>query len=272
MKLFRKAACFTFLFLAALSTAKAQVSGQLSGTIVDSGGASVPDATVSVTQTVSKQVRTYQTQTNGSFIFPGLLTGTYDLTVEKPGFRIFRETGIVIAAQETYDLHEIKLQIGDVTSSVTVSTEAARIQTESSDRIQTVEQTVVEEVPNPTRSFLSATRTIPGAQSTSASAGGAINGGQTGQLVTQLDGISQQDSNAGSVTGSIGTGRFLVNLDSVSEIQVQVNAMNAEFGSRSGGQVNVTTKNGTNQFHGRFTCICGTKISMRIRSLTTKPA
>src|SRR5262249_40320264 len=60
--------------------------------------------------------------------------------------------------------------------------------------------------------------------------------------------IVQQDSGAPSSNANVG--RFNVNLDAVNEIQVQVNAMNAEFGSRSGGQILVTTKNGTNQFHG----------------------
>ena len=64
-----------------------------------------------------------------------------------------------------------------------------------------------------------------------------------------LDGIVQQDSGAPS-TGVTSSGRFPVNNDSVNEVQVQTNVMNAEFGSRAGGQVTVTTKNGTNQFHG----------------------
>src|SRR5512138_1965469 len=95
---------------------------------------------------------------------------------------------------------------------------------------------------------LAATRVIPGSQSTNDAGGGTINGGQTGQLVLQLDGIISQDSGAPSSNANVG--RFLVNPDSVNEVQVQVNSLDAEFGSRAGGQILVTTKSGTNQFHG----------------------
>ena len=236
------------LALAILPTASAQIAGQLSGTVADSGGATIPGATVTVTHILSKQSRVFETLQNGSFIFPGLLTGTYNLHIEKTGFAAYEQKDIVIASQEDVDLHEIRLKLGQLTTSVTVEAQAARIQTDSSDRISRIEWAMVADLPNPGRSFLSAGRTIPGTQSTSPTDGGAVNGGQTGWVGLQLDGITQQNSGAPATT--LAAARMVVNVDAVNEVQVQVNAMNAETGSRAGGQILVTTKSGTNQFHG----------------------
>lgn len=96
---------------------------------------------------------------------------------------------------------------------------------------------------------------MPGATEVGSVGAGTVDGSSAGlgsggpNVVLMLDGIVQQDSGAPS-TGVTSSGRFPVNNDSVNEVQVQVNVMNAEFGSRAGGQVTVTTKNGTNQFHG----------------------
>ena len=224
------------------------VTGQISGTVVDSSGAVIVGAAAQLTDDVSKQQRSFLTDSKGAFLFTELVAGSYSLKVEQPGFKAYAQNGIALSARESLALHEIRLDVGDVTSVVNVEANTARVQTDSTDRIQTISSTTIADVPSVNRSFLSAIRTIPGAQSTSSAGGGTINGGQTGQLVLQLDGIVQQDSGAPSANAN--TGRFNVNLDAVNEIQVQVNAMNAEFGSRAGGQILVTTKNGTNAFHG----------------------
>jgi hypothetical protein len=242
--------------LALLPAANAQtLTGQISGTIVDANGASVPGADVQITNDVSKALRTFKSEQNGSFSFPDLNTGSYSLHIVKQGFKSFDSKGIILASGETLDLHELKMQIGDVATSISVEANAARVQTDSSDRFTTVEQTAVEDVPNPTRYFLSATRSMPGATEIGSVGAGTVDGSSAGlgsggpNVVLMLDGIVQQDSGAPS-TGVTSSGRFPVNNDSVNEVQVQVNVMNAEFGSRAGGQVTVTTKNGTNQFHG----------------------
>ncbi len=254
MKLTKLVAIAMFTSLALLPTANAQtLTGQITGSVVDSGGASIPGADVSLTNELSKQVRTFQSGSNGSFSFPSLITGTYDVHVSKQGFKGYDSRGLILAAGESLDLHEIALQIGDLSQSISVEANSARIQTDSSDRFTNVEQQAVEEIPNPTRNFLSATRTMPGSATVGSGAAGGIDGSNTlgsggANTVLMLDGVVQQDSGA-PATG-VATGRFLVNNDSVNQIQVQVNVMNAEFGSRAGGQVTVSTKNGTSQFHG----------------------
>jgi hypothetical protein len=240
-----------------ISAANAQsLTGQITGTVVDSGGALMPGADVQLTNDLSKQVRAFTTGQNGNFAFPDLVAGNYSIHVTKEGFKAYDSKGIRLASSESLDLHELKLEIGDVSTSISVESNAARVQTDSSDRFSTIESSAIENVPNPTRSFLSATRAIPGAQSTGSTGAGNINGGGafgggpsgTSNVVLQLDGVVQQDS--GAPSSGVSSGRFLVNNDAVNEVQVQTNVMNAEYGSRAGGQVTISTKNGTSQFHG----------------------
>ena len=249
-----------FSALALLPTANAQtLTGTINGTVTDANGASIPGADVQITNDVSKAARTFSTQQNGSFSFPDLNTGSYSLHITKQGFKAIDDKGIILASGETLAIPDFKMQVGDVATSISVEANVARVQTDSSDRSTTVEQEAVLEAPNPTRFFLSATRSMPGSQfiassgTPSGGAGGVDGTAQLGSgganLVLMLDGVVQQDSGAPS-TGVTSSGRFPVNNDSVAEVQVMVNTMNAEFGSRAGGQTMVTTRNGTNQFHG----------------------
>lgn len=237
------------LLVAAACAAFGQgVTGTIDGTVTDPAGAIVTGAKVTLADSVSRQQHEFTTGSKGSFSFLDLVPGTYNLEIRQPGFKVYVQNGIVVSANEHVPLNEIKLELGESTSTVTVEASAARVQTDSSDRISTLSTNMIAEVPSVNRSFLAATRTIPGSQSTSDTGGGTINGGQTGQLVLQLDGIVQQDSGAPSSSANVG--RININLDAVSEVQVQVNLMNAEYGSRAGGQILVSSKAGTSQFHG----------------------
>jgi hypothetical protein len=238
------------VFLAFCTAANAQnVTGQISGRVTDPQNAVIGGATVHLTNNLTQQVREFFSDETGAYVFLSLVPGDYHLTVEIPGFKTYQQNDIHVSAQERLNLKDIKLEIAELTSdTVTVESELSRVQTTTADRIETLTQSTIEGIPMPSRSFLAATRVIAGSQSTSAAGGGSINGGQTGQLVLQLDGIIQQDSGAPSASANVG--RFNVDPDAINEVQVQVNSLNAEFGSRAGGQVLVTTKSGTNQFHG----------------------
>src|SRR5450432_1520278 len=122
MKLSKKRVVLAmFTSLAALPTANAQtLTGQITGSVVDAGGASVPGADVQLTNELSKQVRTFSAGSNGSFSFPSLISGTYDVHISKQGFKAYDSKGIVLASGESVDLHEVALQVGDLTQSISV--------------------------------------------------------------------------------------------------------------------------------------------------------
>lgn len=255
MKSNRIASTLAFTLLAWLPAAYAQTtSGTITGELADPGGAAIVGANVRLTSDVSKQVHEFKTDSTGSFQFQ-VGAGDYTLHVAQTGFRAYDQK-VTVAPAERFDLHQIKLTIGDVSTTVEVQGEIAHVQTDSSDRSITVNQTQIEDTPSAGRNYLNILRSLPGTATTTTTDarggtganGGAgaptVNGG-AGQLLVTLDGIASQDS------GAPGTGGYIApSMDAIGEVQVMVSNYTAEYGARNGGQMNVVIKNGTAQYHG----------------------
>ncbi len=242
------------VFFGCITEGRAQtVTGQIAGAVVDSSGASVVGATVQLTNELTKLVRIFKSDGEGSFIFPDLVPGNYDLSITQPGFKNFIQNGINVTTHEKVDVHALRLQIGDVGTSVEVSADVVHVATDSSDRSVTVNTTQIEDTPSRGRNYLDIMRSLPGAQQVQsndtrgANSNGApaLNGGQQGQVMATVDGIGNW------LSGTTQTGGYAApSVDAIGEMQVMVGNYSAEFGSRNGGVVNVTIKNGTSQFHG----------------------
>src|SRR5690242_6312149 len=115
----RVVVCALALLLALTPVASAQsVTGQISGVVTDPTGAVVAGATVQLTHELSKHTREFTTESAGSFIFTGLVPGSYSIRVAQRGFNTQEQKGITVAAQERVDLHDVRLEVGDVTTSV----------------------------------------------------------------------------------------------------------------------------------------------------------
>jgi hypothetical protein len=250
MKVFAGIFC---LLLAVLPTANAQsVTGQMVGTVVDSAGATVAGAAVQLTHDDSQQVHRFVSESTGSFVFVGLVPGNYSLHVTQPGFKAYDQKTIRVAAQEKVDLHEIKLQVGDVTSTIEVQASSVHVATDSSDRSIDINQHQIDDTPTRGRNPLSLIMTLPGVQTVQSldyrgwSGGGipGVNGGQTGQVILNMDGAASQDS------GNLNPGYISPSVDAIGEVKLLVSNYTAEYGGRTGGQLTLTTKNGTPQFHG----------------------
>lgn len=135
------------LLAAMLPVANAQsVTGQLSGNVTDSSGAIVAGATVHLIDDLSQTDRSFHA-TNGSFIFTGLVPGTYTLKILMPGFKTYEQKRITVAAQERVDLHEIALQVGDVATTVEVLANGVHVATDSSDRSVDITLRQIEDTP-----------------------------------------------------------------------------------------------------------------------------
>jgi hypothetical protein len=196
-----------FPLLALLPAANAQsITGQISGVVVDPAGALVPGATVQLTHDLSQQVRKYTTEANGSFFFTGIVPGSYSLRVTQAGFKGYDQKGITVAAQERVDLHEVRLQVGEVSSTIEVQASSVHVATDSSDRSIDINQHQIDDTPTRGRNPLSIIMTLPGVQTVQSldyrgwSGGGIppVNGGQTGQVILNMDGAASQDSRARS--------------------------------------------------------------------------
>ncbi|MEO8369379.1 MAG: carboxypeptidase-like regulatory domain-containing protein [Candidatus Solibacter sp.] len=239
--------------LAALPAVYGQsVTGQISGNVIDAAGAVVPGAAVTLTNDLSKQTHSFTTDSSGSFVFTNLVPGNYSLKVTQAGFKVYAQNAIGVSAQERVDLHELKLSVGEVTSTVEVQGSAVHVATESSDRSVGIGLQQIQDTPTRGRNPLSLVMTLPGVQTLASndyrgwSGGGipAVNGGQTGQVVLSLDGATSQDS------GNLNPGYLSPSMDTVGEVKLIVSNYTAEYGGRTGGQLTLITKNGTPKFHG----------------------
>jgi len=253
MKSVRALAFVIFPLLVIMPVANAQtVTGSITGTIVDAGGALVVGANVQLTNEITRQVREFTTSGNGTFIFPDIFPADYDLKVTQTGFKTYVQNGITVGTLEKVDLHTIKLEVGDVATSVEVKAEAARVVTDSSDHATDVNLKQLEETPIRGRNWEGFIKDLPGVidMGTYDQRGwngnsAVINGGQQGQVLVTFDGMAAQDSGAPSLSTY-----QTPSTDAIGEVKLLTGNYSAEYGARNGGQLNVTIKNGTAQFHG----------------------
>ena len=225
------------------------LSGQISGRVDDTSGRSIVGCVVQLTNDLTNQVREVQTDSTGAFVFVELLRGNYSLRVTQAGFRPHLERAIEVSATERVALSPIKLQLGDVSSTVTVASDQARVQTASSERAGLISASQIENTPLRGRDYIGLLKLLPGVVDvvTRDAPGGAmatVNGGLNGQVLITIDGIVSQDS--GSTVGT----QYQPSVDAIGEVKVLLTNYQAEYGARAGGMVNVVIKNGTQDFHG----------------------
>jgi hypothetical protein len=236
--------------------AYAQVAGAtLSGTVRDSSRAVIPSADVSITDLATGVTRKVTTDTSGLYLAPNLLPGNYEVSVTAPGFSRELRTGITltVGAQQLLD---ITMQVGQVTQTVEVTSEAPMVQLTSSALTAEVNATTVRELPLNGRSWTDLTNLQPGVVTAQSHVGDnnrgygaqvSMSGARPQQNNYRLDGISINDyANGGP--GSLLGGNLGV--DAIQEFSVLTSSYSAEYGKSSGGVVNAITRSGTNQLHG----------------------
>ena len=241
----------------------AGVGGSISGTVKDPSGAVVPRATVAATNADTGIRRTVATDANGTYSFPSLPIGRYDLDVASAGFRPYRRTGVVIDANSAL-LIDVILEVGQKSDTVTVSDSAIHAETASSQMGELVTGAAMTAVPLNGRSYTDLLALQPGvAPQTSITSDTTQDVGvsafsPSGDLNPGTIAINGQRefANAFIVNGSdveedVNMGTAIIpNLDSIAEFRILTNNFDAEYGEFSGGQINVVTKSGANAFHG----------------------
>src|SRR5690348_4180013 len=134
---------FTLLLLGTRTHAQTSFTGALTGIVTDPSGAIVPGATVRVINVATGDSHSFVSQTNGSYLAPFLAPGAYRVEVSKNGFKTVNLTGISIAVTETSTLN-VRLEIGEVSQNVTVTTEAQLLQTQNQALGHVTDQRMVE--------------------------------------------------------------------------------------------------------------------------------
>jgi len=230
------------------------ITGTLTGTVSDSTGSSIPSAQVTLTNQATAAKQTTSSNESGIFQFPSILPGTYALDVSMTGFKSHQVKDINVTMNERRSIGNIVLQVGQVQERVEVVAEATPVQTASSERAGLITTTQLLNTAIRGRDFVSLIATLPGVydenmQSRDVSkgpgAGGLhINGGRSTSINFALDGVQNTD------TGSNGGSHVQPNMDAVAEVVVLTSNYQAEHGRNSGGTINVTTKSGSQEFHG----------------------
>ncbi len=228
-------------------------TGSIVGTVKDPSGAVVPNANVTVNDVEHGQTFNMKTNTEGEFVASPLRVGRYTVTVEQAGFKKAVSVPVDLDVQQRAVLN-IVLQVGKISESVVVSSEAPLLETETSELGQVVDSQRVANLPLNGRNFaqlaLLAAGTAPsepGArdeQSYGFSAGGA----RSLQNNFLLDGI---DNNS-NLTDLLNETNYVIQppVDALAEFKVQTNAYSAEFGRGNGAIINAVIKSGTNDIHG----------------------
>ena len=244
------------------TSASAQVRfGSVVGTVADPSGATVAGATVKLTNLGTNQNRTIQTSGSGAYAFPNLNAGTYRVEVEMAGFKHFTQDRVEVQVDLATRVDAI-MQVGNVTESVVVTSEAPPLQTDSASLGTTITQQEVESIPLSGRNVNNMLTLVPGVvaqggtygNAVSNQAGGArtnaigfgnyaIGGGFGNQSSFYIDGVAS-NAPAGNLNS------FIPSQDIVQEFRVVTNNVAAEYGSYAGGIINLTTKSGSNTFHG----------------------
>ena len=231
------------------------VTGSISGTVRDSSGAVIPDVSVEARNTQTGVAQTIQTDSVGFYNFPALAVGQYDVSFEKSGFVAYRQTGLVIDVDTALRVDAV-LQVGLQKQEVTVIAAAAQVDTRTQQTGEVISGTEMEDLPLNGRAYTDLLALQPGvvpfnlSQYGTLSPSNSLNNGvlvMSGQRDVQ-NGFMVNGAN--TVEGNEGGTTVIPNLDSIAEFRIILSNAGAEYGNYSGGQVNVVTKSGANQFHG----------------------
>ena len=248
-------ALFSIFILLFTVSGHTQTAGtaSLQGTITDSTGAVIPNASVTITDNATQVKHTSVTGGSGLYSFPNTAIGSYTLDVAVPGFEAYRQTNIVLEVGSSIAIN-VKMTIGRADQRIEVKAEGIALQTEDSSFKQTIDQQTITEMPINDRlmtdliTLSGASVSAPGNDLTTSknfptSKSISIAGGAGNETTYRLDGGDNND--------------YMTNVnlpfpfpDAVNQFSVESTVLGANGGEHPGGLVNVVTRSGTNVYHG----------------------
>ena len=230
------------LLLAPLIALGQAGSADLTGVVSDSGGALLPGAKVTALNTQTGVSTETTSSLGGVYVFTNLRPGIYTVAAEANNFQKLVRSGVTLTTGERTRL-DFTMVVGSVTESVTVAGDAPLLQTESGSITQSIDHHKIVELPLNGRTFVQLATLSPGVSLPPGTLLPRINGGRPRTNEYLFDGISALQPEPGQVV-------FFPIIDSIQEFNVQTNAVPAEFGRFNGGVVNLSTRSGSNGFHG----------------------
>src|SRR5215467_10381260 len=234
-------------------------TGALTGTVKDASGAVTPGVMVTLTSADTNQTRTSITGEEGGYRFALLPPGNYAVKFSLPGFKTSEVSSVTVRVTETVVVDK-SLEVGAQGQEVTVEAQTEALQTATSTLGATVGGATVTQLPLSTRNYTQILALSAGTNTGANNATGfgkatqnmSVNGNDPGQNNLQMDGVNVTNfANSGSAADSgLYAGIGIPSPDALQEFKVQTSTYDASYGRNPGGNVNVVTKTGTNQFHG----------------------
>jgi hypothetical protein len=242
----------TVLILSAVATGQT-ITGSISGTVIDSSGGVIPSANVTLTGDKTGQSRSAVTDSEGRFNFAALQPGSFVLKVERQGFQAYEQREVILTANEKLALSDIKLQPGHVSETVSVISEGAIVERESSDLTARLTADQINLISTKGRDVTSLLRLLPGTSNNDDIEGAGdgfgtdlpnVSGQRGRSTVPTIDGLF-----AGEPSGSNKLS-FTINQDAVAEVKVLRNNYGAEYGNNGGAIINIVSKGGGKEYAG----------------------
>ena len=251
---------FMVLAVVGLHTAPAiaqETGGSIRGTISDAQSAVLPGVSITLKNLGTNAIQNTVTNDQGAYAFSFVPIGRYIITAELEGFTTAQREEFEVRIGDRIRI-DLNLQVGALSETVTVTSEALLLDTSSASRGQVISREQVADLPLLGRNPFMLALTTPGVQYTPSLAsrsnrpfdnGGmdsiSISGGVGTTNEYLLDGVP----NTGQERGGVGNLSFVPSPDATAEFKVQTNLYDAQYGRSGGGVVNVLLKSGTNQFH-----------------------
>src|SRR5579863_5127397 len=250
---------FIFVLLVLFTPAgSAQLTtADILGTVTDPTGDVLPNASISLTNLGTNEVRTGQSNRSGDFIFTLLPVGHYSLTVKASGFQASVTKDLAVEAGDRARA-DAQLQVGSESTVVEVTASTPLLQADSATVSSTVTAKAVQDLPLNGRNFVQLVQLVPGANE--GPGNGLSSGGRPDDRRTNAAGFSvngQDDTLNNWVVDGIDDNERIIgsigvkpNVEGIQEITVQTNSYAPEAGRTAGGVINIVTRSGTNEFHG----------------------
>ena len=229
-----------------------ETHGLISGTVVDTQGAVVSRAAVTLRNQLTTVSQSLQTNDVGYFVFPAVLPGIYTVSVEMKGFDKLEQTGINILPADRRDLGRLQLRLGLTVTTVTVAGTLNPVQTTSSVQSAIITSSEMAALPSEGRDYMALVRMLPG--SSQLGEGASNLGGVT--ATPQFDGVSNPMGVYVSTDGVIAsTSKYSYDnapttMENIEDVKVLTANYEAQYGNVTGAIINVVTKSGTTNFHG----------------------
>lgn len=236
--------CFVVIFTLGLRTASGQQSASLSGLVTDTSGAVVAGASLRLVNVDTGELISATSSSTGAYTIPLLKPGAYELTVEQPGFKLFRQRGITLETGTPARL-DVRLEVGGLTETITVESSVPLLRTESSSVGSVVRNEMITNMPLVGRRAAQLARLNGFMVQVGTGSNFTMAGGRGDNTNWTIDG-----GNAQNILLGVATLNFDPPIDALEEFNVEISNYKAELGRTGGGVVQMTTKSGTNKFHG----------------------